>query len=65
MPSNVEELNPLEIEGIHSQIRFFGQCPIQLFGSSPQGLGHPHRHVRIVNAIPRPLDPDQPDAEAN
>ena len=24
MPPNVEDLSPLEIEGIHSQIRFFG-----------------------------------------
>ena len=24
MPANLDELSPMEIEGLHSQIRFFG-----------------------------------------
>ena len=51
MPSNLDELSPMEIEGLHSQIRFFGQCPVQLFNSSPQGLGHPQRQVRLINTV--------------
>jgi len=34
MQDNIEDFSPLEIEAVHSQIRFFGQCPIQLFNST-------------------------------
>lgn len=52
MPESVEELNPLELEALQSQIRYFGQCPVQIFCSNMQGLGHPQKHVRTLNLMP-------------
>ena len=37
--------NPLQLEALTSQIRHFGQCPKQLFPSSP----HPMRLVRTIS----------------
>ena len=52
MPDNVEDLSPLELDALQSQIRYFGQCPVQIFYSNPQGLGHPQKHVRTINVMP-------------
>ena len=52
MPECVEDLSPLELDALQSQIRYFGQCPVQIFCSNAQGLGHAQKHVRTLNLMP-------------
>ena len=55
MPLNPDDLSPLEKEGLQSQLKFFGQCPVQLFSEQvhigqDHYVSHPQKFVRIVNA---------------
>lgn len=43
-----DQLNSLEKEALYSQIKHFGQCPVQLFPGSAGYTGHPGKMVRIL-----------------
>ena len=43
-----EQLNSLEKEALYSQIKHFGQCPVQLFPGSQGYTGHPGKLVKLL-----------------